>query len=405
MAAPPPPLDAITDHARGDDLAKLVHTLAFAAFDERRPALAEGLGEAMDRAALAPADLETRAGHVGGALEAGPAGRVESRALLGALLARGVALSPPEGLSGELHVAEALVWLATYAGADALPFLDAAWPGRADSFWRAIADVVERADDGALPAIGRAGAIVGAAGLAQQTSPAAAAVVRALAARVKDPAVRGLLAGPSSSGPGSTGSGAPQAAPEPAPLADPGSLTGETAPGPHGPVAFALLAVTGLLFVARAARLAGRFIIRYRAPAELRVEDTGVTVKQRTELLGRTVRERETHIPRGSLLLVRREIRYPRLPLYAGLFALALGSYLGISVFVDGVRAGSPDLLGLGALFFAVGVALDFALAHLLPATRGRCRVLVVPRKGRAVALTDLDPALADAALRKLRAA
>jgi len=401
MAALPPPLDAITDHARGDDLAKLVHTLAFAAFDERRPALSEGLGEAMDRAGLAAADMETRAGHVGGALEAGLSARAESRALLGALLARGVALSPPDGLSGELHVAEALVWLATFAGADALPFLDAAWPGRADAFWRAIADVIERADDGALPALGRAGAIVGAAGLAQCASPAAAAIARTLAAKVKDPAVRGVLAGPS----GGPGAPAPGLEPPSSGLSGEGSIVGETAPGPHGPVAFTLLAVTGLLFVARAARLAGRFIIRYRSPAELRVEDTGVTVKQRTELLGRTVRERETHIPRGSLLLVRREIRYPRLPLYAGLFALALGSYFGISVFVDGVRSGSPDLLGLGALLFAVGVALDFALAHVLPATRGRCRVLVVPRKGRAVAVTNLDPALADAALRKLRAA
>lgn len=400
MAALPPPLDAITEHPRGDDLARLVHTLAFAAFDERRPALSEGLGEGMDRLGLAPADMETRAGHVGGALEAGLASRAEGRALLGALLARGVALSPPDGLSGELHVAEALVWLGTFAGADALPFLDAAWPGRADAFWRAIADVIERADDGGLPAIGRAGAIVAASGLAQSTSAAAASITRALAAKVKDVAVRGLLSGPAASAPSGASPGAP------APVLPPdGSLAGEMAPGPHGPVAFTLLAVTGLLFVARAARLAGRFIIRYRAPAELRVEENGVTVKHRTELLGRTVRERETHIPRGSLLLVRREIRYPRLPLYAGLFALALGSYFGISVFVDGVRAGSPDLLGLGALFFAIGVALDFALGHLLPATRGRCRILLVPRKGRAVAVTDLDPALADAALRKLRAA
>lgn len=389
-AALPPPLDALPDNARGDDLARLVHTLAFAAFDEKRPALADGLGEAMDRLGLAPADLDTRAGHVGGALEAGPAARPEGRALLGALLARGVALSPPEGLSADLHVAEALVWLAAYAGADALPHLDTVLPGRTDGLWRAVADVIERADDGALPAIGRAGAVVAAAGLS--TSTAAAPVARTVATKVKDPAVRALLAG--------SGAEAPPGAGPPA-----GALAGEMAPGPHGPVALTLLAVTGLLFVARAARLAGRLLVRYRAPAELRVEESGVTVKTRTELLGRTLRERETHIPRGSLLLVRREIRYPRLPLYAGLLALAIGSYLGVSVFVDGARAGSPDLLGLGALIFAVGVVLDFGLSHLVPATRGRCRILVVPRQGRAVAVTGLDPALADAALRKLRAA
>lgn len=397
MTALPPPLDALSDHARGDDLARLVHTLAFAAYDEKRPVLSDGLGEATDRLGLAPADLDTRAGHVGGALEAGPAARPDGRALLGALLARGVALSPPEGLSAELHVAEALVWLAAHAGADALPHLDTVLPGRTDGLWRAIADVIERADDGALPAIGRAGAIVAAAGLASSPAPAALAVSKTVAAKVKDPAVRALLSGPAAAPRGADAGGG---ASEPA-----GALAGEVAPGPHGPVALTLLAVTGLLFVARAARLAGRFIVRYRAPAELHVADDGVTVKTRTELLGRTLRERETHIPRGSLLLVRREIRYPRLPLYAGLFALALGSYLGVSVFVDGVRAGSPDLLGMGALIFAIGVGLDFALSHLVPAATGRCRVLVVPRKGRAVAVTGLDPALADAALRKLRTA
>lgn len=392
VAALPSPLDAISDHPRGDDLARLVHTLAFAAFDEKRPILADGLGEAMERLNLTPADLDTRAGHAGGALEAGLAARAQGRSLLGALLARGVALSPPEGLSAELHVAEALVWLAAFTGADALPFLDATLSGRTEGLWRAVADVIERADDGALPAIGRAGALVAAAGLSASPAPNTAAISATVAAKVKDTAVRALLSGGTASG------GGDGAAP---PLT--GALSGELAPGPHGPVALAVLAVTGLLFVARAARLAGRFIVRYRAPAELRVEDNGVTVKMRTELLGRTLRERETHIPKGSLLLVRREIRYPRLPLYAGLFALALGSYLGVSVFVDGVRAGSPDLLGLGTLLFAVGVALDFALSHLVPAARGRCRIVVVPRKGRPVAVTGLDPALADAALRKLR--
>jgi len=393
MAALPPPLEAISDLPRGDDLARLVHTLAFAAFDERRPVLSDGLGEAMDRLGLTAADMETPAGHVGGALEAGASAKPESRTLLGALLARGVALSPPEGLAAETHVAEALVWLGAYGGADALPYLDSTWSSRTEGFWRAVGDVITRADDGALPVIGRAGALVAAAGLAQSLAPTAAPLARSIAARVKDPAVRGLLS--SLSTPGGSG---------PTLSGESTSLVGEVAPGPHGPVAFTLLAITGLLFLARAGRLAGRLIVRYRAPAELRIEDSGVTVKTRTELLGRTLRERETHIPKGGLLLVRREVRYPRIPLYAGLFALALGSYLGVSVFVDGVRAGSPDLLGLGALLFAVGVALDFALTHLLPATRGRCRILVVPRDGRPVALTNLDPALADAALRKLRA-
>lgn len=385
MAPSPTPLDAISDHPRGDDLARLVHNLAFGAFDERRPALSDGLGEAMDRLNLAATDMETRVGHLGGALEAGPAAKPEARALLGALLARGVALSPPAGLEAETRVAEALAWLGAYAGADALPFIDASLGGKTDSLWIAVGDVIERADDGALPLIGRAGALVAAAGLAQSANPSTVPLAKAIVARVKDPALKGLL-----------GSGG---------VPFEGTLTGEMTPGPFGPVALTVLAATGLLFVVWAGGLFGRFVVRYRKPAELRVDPHGVTLKTRTELLGRTLRERETHIPKDSLLLVRREVRYPRLPLYAGLFALAVGSYLGVSVFVDGVRAGSPDLLGLGALLFAIGVALDFALTHLVPSARGRCRVILVPRKGPAYALSDLDPALADAALRKLQSA
>jgi hypothetical protein len=88
--------------------------------------------------------------------------------------------------------------------------------------------------------------------------------------------------------------------------------------------------------------------------------------------------------------------------MYAGLFALAAGSYLGIGLFVDGARAGSPELLGVGALLVAIGVALDFALVSLVPRGHGRSRLVIVPRKGPALALGSIETAAADAALRKL---
>jgi hypothetical protein len=164
------------------------------------------------------------------------------------------------------------------------------------------------------------------------------------------------------------------------------------------------MAVTGVLIVLRAARLLGRWVLRYRRPAEMRFSARGVTVVSKTELLGRTLREHETHIPMEALLFARREVRYPRLGLYAGLFALAAGSYFGISLFIDGARAGSPELLGMGALIVAIGVALDFALVNAAPSARGRCRVVVVPRKGAALALGSVDVAQADAGLGRLAA-
>lgn len=45
-------LDELADNPRRDDLARLVHAVAFAAADERRPRLSEGLAEAADRAGI-----------------------------------------------------------------------------------------------------------------------------------------------------------------------------------------------------------------------------------------------------------------------------------------------------------------------------------------------------------------
>src|SRR5580704_8639097 len=72
-------LDEIAALDRGDDLARLVHAVAFAAADERRATLADGLAEIAERAGIKPEDAETRFGNVlqalerGGAEAAGPA--------------------------------------------------------------------------------------------------------------------------------------------------------------------------------------------------------------------------------------------------------------------------------------------------------------------------------------------
>ncbi|WP_437785914.1 hypothetical protein [Sorangium sp. So ce1097] len=407
-------LDELAGHPRGDDLARVVHTAAFAAADERRTTLEGGLAELVDRAGLSAADAETRFGNVIRALERGTSEGAGSatRALLATLLARGVALSPPEGAEAEGRVAEALVWLATYTSVDALTALDAALGERAAGLWRAVAGLVRRADQGALPQLGRAGAIIAAAGLRGSASPAARAEAAALVDEVRDPIVRSLLRDAVSPGrrpsraPGApAGDDAGEDWAAGAPDADggaPARLAGELSPPPRGPVALVLLAATGILLVMHAGRLAGRFLLRYRRPAAVEVGPRGVTVRSRTELLGRALREQETYIPVEALLRATREVRYPRLGLYAGIVALGLGTYLGVSLLVDGARAGSPELLGMGALVFAFGAALDFGLSHLETATRGRCRVVLVPRKGPAVALAGLERGAADLALSRL---
>ena len=395
--APSAVLAEISAHERGDDLARLVHTVAFAAVDERRANLSEGLSEAAERLGIDNKLAETPYGNVLRALEKGSAEASGSatRALLAVLLARGVALSPPKGTEAEARVAEALVWLATHTSVDALGAIDTTLGSGASGLWMAVGELVRKADDGRAPVLGRAGAVIAAAALRQSTSDIARREARVLATEVKDPIVRSLVEGSSSPAGGSS-----QVA-----RVDDGEAavaTGELQSGPRGPAMLLLLGVTGILAAMHVARFVGRVALRYRRPAEIRVTATGVTLKARTELLGKVLREREVHIPVEGLARAAREVKYPRLPMYAGLFALALGSYLGISFFIDGARAGSPELLGVGAILVALGVALDYALENASNAVQGRCRLVLIPRKGPAVALGLVDPTVADAALGKL---
>src|SRR5579862_7141942 len=85
-------------------------------------------------------------------------------------------------------------------------------------------------------------------------------------------------------------------------------LVGELMPTPRGELATALLALTGILLVARGARLLARYVLAYRRPAELSLsDDGGVRLKWRTEMLDRTLHDGDVHVPRGSLVRASRE--------------------------------------------------------------------------------------------------
>lgn len=176
-------------------------------------------------------------------------------------------------------------------------------------------------------------------------------------------------------------------------------LRGELAAPPRGAVATTALALTGILLVANAVRLVARLALAYRSPAEVTLTPESVRIESRTEMLGRTLRERKVVITREALVRAGREVRYPRASFYAGLLALAIGSYVGVAALVDGVRSASPSLLLTGLLIVAVGIALDFALASLFPGARGRCRVVFVPRRGPTICIGAVDVETADDAL------
>jgi hypothetical protein len=98
-----------------------------------------------------------------------------------------------------------------------------------------------------------------------------------------------------------------------------------------------------------------------------------------------------------------REVRYPRLAFHAGLLALASGSYVGVSAFIDGARAASPSLLAAGLCMMTLGLAVDFVLSVVAPGARGTCRVVLVPRDGAKLCIGAVEVSRADALMDRLR--
>jgi hypothetical protein len=203
--------------------------------------------------------------------------------------------------------------------------------------------------------------------------------------------------------------GEPTLAPLPAANASPHdpseTLLGERRPAPRGPLLTSVMAMTGILLVLRGGRLLAEVVLKYRQPAEVRVTEDSIRVFARTEMLGKVLRERTFLIPKAGLLRAVREIRYPHFGMYAGLIALALGSYLGVALIVDGLRAASLSMVGMGALLALLGLGIDFASASLFPGGTGRCRVILVPRRGPALCIGSVDPKLADRLLGRITGA
>jgi hypothetical protein len=375
--------DALSQHPRLADLAAVARASMAAAADARR---AEREPERVQRAAadlgLTREDAGTPFGNALDVLQRGPEDAAE-RALACALAAHVVALDPPKGADAMYRAVNDWLWLATHTPFDATGLLDKALGGAADEVWVAVTDRIRRIDQGQLPSLGKGEGLVAAAALASSPTKAAARSAGALAAEVEDRKLARVLRA---------------AAAEPAP-----PVLGELAPRPRGPVATTLLALTGVLVVMHLARLVGRLVLAYKKPAELTLEmDGSVRLRWRVELLGRRLGDRSVVVPRAALVRATREVRYPRVAIYAGLTALLVGSYVGVSAFVDGVRAASPSLLASGLAIVALGLALDFALSSLAPGARGTCRLWLVLRDGAMLCVGRVDPRQADALLARL---
>lgn len=383
----PPPLaggplgayEALARSARLPDLVAITQKVLGEAAAARRAGwhFTSKVAVIADEARLAPSEADTPFGNALKVLGSGAEGELQ-RSLAAALWAHAIAESRRDDVN---RLAGDLLWLATHSSFDATPLLDRALGDEADDLWAAIAERIRRIDESSGTALGRGEALLGCAALAASESAAARRIAAELAPRVNDATLVRLL-----------GVAAV------APLREV-RLEGEAIAAPRSLFVTAVLALTGILFAMHAVRLVARLALSYRNPSEISLSDAGVRMKTRTEMLGRTLREREHVIVRSGLVRVVREVRYPRAGFYAGLLALAVGSYIGVRAFVDGVRAASPSLLLSGLVVVALGIAADFVLGTLLPGSRGRVRIAFIPRTGKTLCLADVDATRADAAL------
>jgi hypothetical protein len=343
-------------------------------------AFASKVSAAAGEMKLAREDADTRFGNALDVIGTGGEGQAE-RALASALWAHAVAESPRKTAEDEDRLAGDILWLATHTAFDATPLLVRALGDDASDLWTAIGDRVGRIARGNGGSLGRGEAIVGCAALAASGSAKAKQLCESLAKEVKDPVLLRVLA---------TGE---HATPEEV------RLEGEWLPAPRGLFATTVLAFTGILFAMYVVRIVARAALAYKRPTEVSLSEQGIRVKTRIEMLGRVLKEREHVILRTGLVRVVREVRFPRAAFYAGLLALAIGSWIGVRAFVDGVRAASPSLLLVGLLIIALGIGLDFVLGTVLPGTRGKVRIAFVPRTGATVCVGNIDAHRADDAL------
>jgi hypothetical protein len=181
-------------------------------------------------------------------------------------------------------------------------------------------------------------------------------------------------------------------------------LRGRILSTPRGPILTALAAFSGWMLIRHLVCAFGRLVLAYRAQAELDISDHGIEVREHTSLLGRKLRDRTHVIALHAVRSLSREVRYARAGTYAGLGALAVGSFVGMRLFVDGVRApgfSGPTIVA-GLIVVLAGLGLDFALATWLDSSRTRCRLLIQTVHGRGLYLNCEEPAQVEGMLSEL---
>jgi hypothetical protein len=385
-------------HPHAAKIAEVAAEVAARMADARaRHAPAHDIEQTVVNVGLERVDAQTDFGDVLAILERGAEDAAE-RAIVAAFVAAGVVRQLEAVAGQEKKWAERLCYLGAHAGFDALAALpEEVAPGVKRALYKAIADHARQIDTGTAPNADRAELIVAAATLADAVeamgpSDEIAQVVSRLGADLDDATAARIIVAPAAEAPSTVVASAPSGA----------SVQGHLSPLPRGPFITFLQAFTGWLLVRSIAVLVGRYVLSLKRDAKVAVTQSGVDVDAKVGLLGRELRDLSAHYPAAGLASVTREVRYPSLHVYAGLAALLLGTYAGVTFLAWGVPSTSPRLILYGVLALLAGVVLDLLITSVVPGARGRCRMVIVPKRGPRLCIAGIDARAADKLLADL---
>jgi hypothetical protein len=130
--------------------------------------------------------------------------------------------------------------------------------------------------------------------------------------------------------------------------------------------------VTGFFLLRGLVSLVVRYFFVLRRYVTITIEGPSLVLDTEWSILGKRFRQIRTIAPIPQVQAVRFENRQRYIYLLIGFGALAVGTWLGIQWFVDGLRAGYPYLALVGAVVVGLGIAVDLFLYILVPAGKGR---------------------------------
>ena len=163
-----------------------------------------------------------------------------------------------------------------------------------------------------------------------------------------------------------------------------------------------LLTVTGLIFLATCVRLVLRFLFGLRRRGRMWLDQDTVVVEASTFFLGREMRQvRRSFGPEGLMSVVR-EVRYPYIYLFIGLFALCFGALTGTIAYLDGRLAGFEDWIRTGLILIIGGLVVDFVFTVLQATRPGKTSLSVTFKPGTTLRILGVDESAADAFLSEL---